>query len=282
MGQGIVEGLLGSADRAGGDVDAPAIERLHGELEPFPLLPQPVTGGDAHGAEVHLPGGLAVPAHLLLRLAVTHAGGLGRYHEGGDPLRPLAAGAGHHHQHIGAAGARDEHLAAVDDVILAIAHGAGLEGRGIGSGARLGEAVGAQQLAAGEPWHPLLGHLGRQPAAQHPAHHVVDGQIGGGGGAAHGEALEDEAGIEPWQAEAAVLLWGVEATKAKRRRLLDGRDGELMLLVPARGVGLERLLGEGAGGLHIGLLIRGQRKIHLVRFLVLVRSVSVSECVRAT
>ncbi len=188
------------------------------------------------------------------------------------PFAPLATGAGHHHQHVGAAGTRDEHLAAIDDVILAIAHGAGLEGRRIGAGPWLGEAIRAQQLAAGQPRYPLLGHLGRQPAAQHPAHHVVDGQIGGGGGAAHGEALEDKAGIESRQAEAAILLRGVEAAKAKRRRLLDGRDRKLVLLVPARGVGLERLLGKSAGGLHIGLLIRGQVKIHLVCFLVLVRS----------
>ena len=37
-----------------------------------------------------------------------------------------------------------------------------------------------------------------------------------------------------------------------------------MLLVPARGMGFERLIGKGGGRLHIRLLIIGQGKIHLV------------------
>ncbi|MNF75550.1 hypothetical protein D3C84_576210 [compost metagenome] len=269
MGQGVVQRLLGSAQRTAGNIDAPPIQRLHGEPEPFSLLPQPVAGGNAHGAEIHLPGRLAVPAHLLLRLAIAHPGRIGGHHKGRNPLGSLTAGAGHHHQHLGAAGTGDEHLAAIEKVILAIAHRASLEGRRIRPGPRLGEAVGAQQLAAGQPWHPLLGHLRRQPAAQHPAHHVVDGEIGRGGGAAHGQALEDEAGVEPAQPQAVILLRGVEAAQTQRRRLLDGGDGELVLPVPARGVGFERQIGEGAGRLDTGSLGFGQGKIHFVRFLVI-------------
>ncbi|MNG07471.1 hypothetical protein D3C84_907730 [compost metagenome] len=82
MGQRIVQRLLGCAHRAAGDVDAATVEGLHGEPEPFPLLPQAITGGDAHPVEGHLPGRLAVPAHLLLRLAVVDPRRVGGHHKG--------------------------------------------------------------------------------------------------------------------------------------------------------------------------------------------------------
>ncbi len=160
IGQCVIEGLLGGTHRTGGDIDAPAIEGLHGEPEAFPLLAQPVAGGDAHAVKGHLTGRLAVPAHLLLRLAITYPGRVSRHHKGGDPPCPLAAGARHYHQHIRAARPRDKHLAAVEEVFFPIAHGAGLEGRGIGARPRLGETIRAQQLAAGEPGYPRLGDIG--------------------------------------------------------------------------------------------------------------------------
>ncbi|MNV76090.1 hypothetical protein D3C71_1694240 [compost metagenome] len=95
------------------------------------------------------------------------------------------------------------------------------------------------------------------------------GQVSRGGGAAHGQALEDEAGVEPAQAQPVILLRGVEAAQTQRRRLLDGGDGEFVLPVPARGMGLERQIGEGTGRVDTGPLGFGQGKIHLVRFLVI-------------
>ncbi|MNP54421.1 hypothetical protein D3C76_1489720 [compost metagenome] len=64
------------------------------------------------------------------------------------------------------------------------------------------------------------------------------------------------------------MLRGIEAAKAERGRLLDGGNGKLVLPVPTGGMGFERLIGKGGGGLHVGLLILGQGKIHLIRFLV--------------
>ncbi len=82
IGQRIVQCLLGSAHRAGGNIDSPTIEGLHGELEPFPLFAQPIAGRNANPVENNLPGRLAVPAHLLFCLAIAHAGGIGRHHKG--------------------------------------------------------------------------------------------------------------------------------------------------------------------------------------------------------
>ncbi len=92
----------------------------------------------------------------------------------------------------------------------------------------------------------------------------MNGQISRGRGTAHGEALEDEARIETRQPQSAKLLRGIETTKPELGRQLDGRDRKLMLLVPARGMGFERLIGKGGGRLHIRLLIISQGKIHLV------------------
>src|SRR5690606_40460686 len=123
IGHGGVEGGLGGADGAGGDVDAAAIEALHGDLEALPLLAEPVGGGHHHVLEGDGAGGLAVPAHLLFLLAVGDAGGVGGDGKGGNPLGTGATGAQHHHQHVGVAGAGDEHLAAVDDVVVALRAG---------------------------------------------------------------------------------------------------------------------------------------------------------------
>ena len=40
----------------------------------------------------------------------------------------------------------------------------------------------------------------------------------------HGETLEDEAGIEPTQAQTVILLRGIEAAQTQRRRLLAATD----------------------------------------------------------
>jgi hypothetical protein len=62
-----------AAQRAGADVDAPAVEPHHRDLEAVTLGPEPV--GDRHLAvlEDHRRGRLAVPAELLLLLAERQA-----------------------------------------------------------------------------------------------------------------------------------------------------------------------------------------------------------------
>jgi hypothetical protein len=71
---GVLERALGRAHRAGGDVDAPAVQALHGDLEAFALAAQQVVGGDAHVVKADGARGLAVPAHFFFLLAVADAG----------------------------------------------------------------------------------------------------------------------------------------------------------------------------------------------------------------
>ena len=96
-----VERALRGADRAGRDVDAPAVQPLHRDAEALAFAAQQVLGRHAHVVEVDGARGLAVPAHLVFLLAVADAGRVGRHREGRDAARAAAAGARHQHQHVG-------------------------------------------------------------------------------------------------------------------------------------------------------------------------------------
>ena len=71
------------------------------------------------------------------------------------PLR-VVGGARHHLVEVRVAAVRGPGLGAVDDVLVAVAPGPGLHRRRVGAGVRLGEAVGAEQLAAEHVGQPLL------------------------------------------------------------------------------------------------------------------------------
>src|SRR3546814_5231673 len=53
-------------------------------------------------------------------------------------------------------------------------------------------------------------------AVDHPGRHVVDGKVGRGGRAGSGQLLEDDRGVEPRQARAALILAAIDAGKPKR------------------------------------------------------------------
>ena len=149
IGERLVEGRLRAAERAGADVDASAVEARHGDLEAHALVREPVGDGHARILEDHGGGGLRIPAHLLLLRAEGHAGHVLLDHEGRDAGGALRAGAHHGHVDVGGAGARDELLDAVDDVMIAVTHRLGLERRRVRACARLCETVAADQLHGG-------------------------------------------------------------------------------------------------------------------------------------
>lgn len=71
----------------------------------------------------------------------------------------VVAGAGHNRVEVGLPAVGNPRFHAVDDVVVAVASGAGGHCGGVGAGVRLGEAVGAEQVAAeevGEPPLPLF------------------------------------------------------------------------------------------------------------------------------
>src|SRR5690606_26766458 len=87
------------------------------------------------------------------------AGGVGGHEEGG--LAAVAGGgggAGGEQHDIGPGAVGDEHLAAVDDVVVAVPTGAGGEVAGVGAGAGLGQPEAADEFTrrqTGQP-APLL------------------------------------------------------------------------------------------------------------------------------
>ena len=123
----------------GGEHDPPAVARLAEALGV----------GDARVGEVHLvelglAGDLVERPHLDARALhvdheVGHALVLGR----------LGVGAGDEHPPLGEVGEGGPHLLAVDDPLVAVAHGLGGEAGDVGAGARLGEQL-APHLLAGE------------------------------------------------------------------------------------------------------------------------------------
>src|SRR5690606_39039118 len=96
-------GALGGANRAGGDVDAPPIQTLHGETESFAFLAEAVFHRHPDVLESDRTRGLAVPAHLVFLAAVGDAVAVGGHHQGPPAARTLAARAGHDHQGVGVA-----------------------------------------------------------------------------------------------------------------------------------------------------------------------------------
>src|SRR6185437_6171624 len=69
IGERFVQRRACRADRAGADIDAPAIQSHHRDAEAFSFTTDAI--GDRHAAVVedHLRRGLAVPSHLSLLLA---------------------------------------------------------------------------------------------------------------------------------------------------------------------------------------------------------------------
>ena len=196
--QRLFQRRLGRTERATGDVDAAAVQALHGVDEALALGADAVAGGDAHGLEGDGAGRLGAPAHLQFVAAVFHPGGVGRHQEAGNPLgAAVLAGTRHDDQHVGRTGARDKALAAVDQVVVTVTSGAGAQVRGVGTGIRLGQAVGGKQFATDQAGQPLVLERLLGEGGEHPGRHVVDGHEGRGGHTAGGQLLENQRGRQP-------------------------------------------------------------------------------------
>src|SRR5581483_10889215 len=167
--------------------------------------------GDAAILEEHHRRRLAVPTELLLALAEGEAGRALFNDEAGDAARPLAARTHHRDIEVADAAAGDEGLGAVDDVLIALAHGARPERCRIGAGTWLRQAIARKMLHAEELRQEALALRFAAEAVDHPRRHVVDGEIGGRRDAARRQFLENEGGIEPRKRRAAYILADIDA-----------------------------------------------------------------------
>ena len=119
-------------------------------------------------------------------------------------------------------------------VVVAVAHRLGGEVGGVGAGARFGQAVTAELLHGDEGRQEPMALGIAAERVDHPRHHVVDRQIGGGGRAALGEFFEDECRVEPSQAGAADIVAHIDGGETQRRRLAQGLDRKDFAFVPGR------------------------------------------------
>jgi hypothetical protein len=156
---------------AGHDAQPARVQRRQRDGEPVPLLADEVIGGHPGAIEDHLGGDRGTHPHLALGRARADAGRAGRNVEAADaarPLRPgrLSRGAGEQGVEVGLARVADPGLDAVDPVAAVVGRGPGGQRRGVRAALWLGQAVGAEQLAAEQAGQPPLLLLRRARGGQ--------------------------------------------------------------------------------------------------------------------
>ena len=265
---GLVHSTLGDAEGLAGDTDTATVEGLHGEAEALAQLTQLAVFRDAAVLEDKLGGGAAADTHLLLLLADAEARVGLLDDEGADALGAEAlVGHGDDDEHVGVAAVGDENLAAVEHPVVTVLDGDGLLAGGVGTGVGLGEAEGADPLAAGElgqVFHLLLLGAGLKDGG------AAEGGVGreddARGGADAAELLDGHAVHDVGAAGAAVLGGDGDAHEAYLGHLLDGLHGETLLLVDFGGEGLDFLLCKLANHLQEEFFLFGEAKIHILFF----------------
>jgi hypothetical protein len=169
-------------------------------------------------------------------------------------------GDGHHDGHVAVLAAGDELLDPVEHVVVAVAHGGGAQAAGLGAHVRLGQAEGAQHVAARQRLEeaPLLVVVaeGHEDGA-HRA--VVDADDGAGGAVAGGDLLQDDRQRQVVQPGAAPLRGHGHAVAAQLGQALQGGLRELVALVPGGGVRGDLALHVGAHGVLHGQVVFGQQ-----------------------
>ena len=177
--RGLVGGL-GHAHAAGRDVDAPRLQPAQhlGEAAPLDAAHQ-ILGRDDTVFEEQLDRVHAFVAQLAQRFAHAEAG-VGFFQD--EARHPAVArlrarvGDGQQRERVALAAVGDEHLAAIDDIVIAVAPRGGADGLHVGARVRFGQRQPAARLAGGEA---------RQEAAALGVGAVVEhGQRG------HGVAVE--------------------------------------------------------------------------------------------
>jgi hypothetical protein len=148
--------------------------------------------------------------------------------------------------------------------VVAVAHRRGPQRRRVGAGARLGQAVAGDLLHADQIGHEPGAQSVRSEPVDHPGRHIVDRDEGRRRHVAARQLLEDHGRLDPAQGHAAVLLSGIDAAEAHLGRLFHHIDGEMLLLVPAGGVGRQLGVGEGARRVLNGALVVGKGEVHIL------------------
>ena len=116
---------LGAGHAAGGADQALALELPHDVVEALADLAEHRGVGHAHVLEGQQRGVGGVHAELLELLLADHARGVHRHEEEREAVvAGVGVGLRHEHDDVGAVAVGDVGLRAVDDVLVAVAHGA--------------------------------------------------------------------------------------------------------------------------------------------------------------
>ena len=151
IGQCVLKGALGDAQRLGGNADASAVQRRHGDLEAVALLAQQVLLGNLHIVEDQLRRGGGANAHLVVVVTELKALPALFHNEGGDaPCADVRRSDGENHIDVCLGGIGDEDLAAIEQVVIALVQRCGLCAAGIRAGVRLRKAEGADLFTSCE------------------------------------------------------------------------------------------------------------------------------------
>ena len=169
---------------------------LHQLVEASAFLTQKVGDRHAKVGEKQLGGVLRLAADFFQHAAALKAGAIGFHQDQADPARAgVRVGLAGQHQQVGAEPGGDEHLLAVDDVVIAVAQRGGAHRRHIAAAGWLGHA---------QRHHDLALRHGRKPAALlrlRPVMHEIGRddvrmQVEGRAGGAGARHLLDHDGTE--------------------------------------------------------------------------------------
>src|SRR5215475_5954471 len=241
---------LAHADRAGRVRDATALERAGHLLEPALDAaeerrrrdPQVLEGQRRRLGGV-VPGLPELPRHVKARRpGVDHERA-----DAGAALRPV--GVRGDEAVVGDVAVGDEHLGAVDDVVVAVPLGGGPDGGGVGSRVRLGESPAAELLAA-QRRHQELALLLLGPEAQQRNASQPDMREERGREAAVDacDLLDQQAAHHHVAAAAAVLLGIADAEITEASELAEQVERKGLGALELLDARPERALGEAADG----------------------------------
>ena len=256
----VVQGVLERAFRHGqavdGDAEAFLGQLLHQVDEAHAFLADQVLGGDFHVLEEQLRSVLGFHAHFLQVLAFLEA-----FHALFDDQQAGALGAfagvglGHHDHDVGVLAVGDEGLGAVEDVVITVLHGVGLNALQVGAGARFAHGDGADQLAADHLRQQALFHFLGAVVLDVGRHDFGVQAPADAGQAGPGDLLADHHAVEEVGADAAVLFAHHRAQETLLAGLAPERLGHLAGLFPLFVVGHGFVFQELADGVAERLVV---------------------------
>ena len=118
-------------------------------------------------------------------------------------------------------------LAAVQNIMVAIAYRARTHGRRIRSGTRFGQAIACHHIHPHERRQKFGALAFIAKTVDHPACHIVNGQIGRSRSAARRQSFKNQRGLKPAQPRPAIFLTDIDAGKTKLGKLAAEHPSEI-------------------------------------------------------